>query len=618
MFENYSELTKSKKIVFHISTIVLGYLLSIFLITFHFLPYTNEQNVLLKIGKHISSTLSNYNILTPIRGMAVSSYMVTVISLLAISILILYVSMFLGLYTHKKKFKQNKIFGDAKWSNFKQLEKAKLCGDKGIIVGKYKGKLLRFDSQEFASLGAPTRSGKGTGCVIPNLLDWQESIVVQDIKKECYDYTSKYRSDVLGQKVYLFDPFSEKTHRYNPLGYLDFDVDDIELQIAGLAGSLYPTGKGGKDFFAIQAGALFTAVCFLLGVLKNNYLLACSYTLTSMAGALNGLKIYNEDGEIETVPLKEIVETVNIMGLLSDTVYSKFLSFFNQEEAKDQYTGIIGSYEAPLKIFQDPLFENATLENDFDFRNLRKEKTTIYIGITPENLPVAKPILNLFFSQLIFQNIRQGLPDQNADLLHSVLLLMDEFTAIGYMQQYQVSVGFMAGYNMRSLIIYQTDAQLFDEPPLGYGKNGGDVLLENHTCNIIYKPKRTQTAKEISERIGSVTIKLNNRSYNSKDVFNSSSSDSTTQRALILPQEIMALKADEQILFCGDVRIKCNKANYFETPIFIDKLKSVSPTLKNAGEQPNQDDYKKAVQNGELRVDLEFNKLVKNEVIFSL
>ncbi|MCK7497169.1 MAG: type IV secretory system conjugative DNA transfer family protein [Comamonadaceae bacterium] len=67
-------------------------------------------------------------------------------------------------------------------------------------------------------LSAPTRSGKGVGVVIPNLLNWPDSVVVLDIKGENYDITAGYRA-AHGQAVYAFSPFDEdaRSHRWNPL-----------------------------------------------------------------------------------------------------------------------------------------------------------------------------------------------------------------------------------------------------------------------------------------------------------------------------------------------------------------------------------------------------------------
>ncbi|WP_109043985.1 type IV secretory system conjugative DNA transfer family protein, partial [Aggregatibacter actinomycetemcomitans] len=449
------------------------------------------------------------------------------------------------------------------------------------------------------------------GIVIPNLLEWEDSLIVLDVKQECFSITSKYRAlpkeeGGLGQKVFLFDPFSFNTHRYNPLGYLDFSKPDIEMQIQALANSLYPVGKGGKDFFALQAQSIFVAIVYLLGILKENQILASSFTLTTLAGALQGVKIEDlneQTGEYEEklYPLQETVETVQAMGLLSPTIYSKFLSFFEQAEAKDQFAGVKSSYETPLKVFQDPLFEMATGVNDFDFRDLRKDKITVYIGITPENISTARPIVNLLFTQLIYENIRQGLPDTNPDLKHSVLMLMDEFTSIGYMEQYQVAIAYMAGYNIRSLIIYQNQTQLAENPPLGYGDKGSQTLLENHSCNIIYRPKNPKMAEEISKRIGNITATVQNNSINKGNV---STSNNLTQRALELPQEIMALKDDEEIIFCNAAKVRCKKALFYTDPYFINKLKLVSPGLREIKGLPSKAQLENAYQKGETAIPL--------------
>ena len=88
----------------------------------------------------------------------------------------------------------------------------------GIVVGRLRGKLVRLSGQQFVILAAPTRSGKGVGVVIPNLLEYRGSVVVLDIKQENFDLTSGWRASQ-GQEIYLFNPFAEdrRTHRWNPL-----------------------------------------------------------------------------------------------------------------------------------------------------------------------------------------------------------------------------------------------------------------------------------------------------------------------------------------------------------------------------------------------------------------
>lgn len=598
--------------------LVLTYLFGVAILTYSLTNITGE-NWLQKLFKGIPFILQHYSLTLPFRAVA-QGFSTDVIKSFLIAFFIISACIPLAVLSMKRNLAKRHIHGNAKWSGEKEIKKNHLRETQGIIVGKDKKGLLIFGGQEFASVGAPTRSGKGVGIVIPNLLTWENSLVVLDVKQECFQITSKYRKQEMGQNVFLFDPFSFNTHRYNPLEYLDFTKPDIELQIQALANSLYPAGKGGKDFFVLQAQSIFVAIVYLLGRLKSVDLLSNTFTLTTLAGVLQGVGIETWNNEKKCFekthyPLQEVVETAQSMGILSPTIYAKFLSFFDQAEAKDQFTGIKASYETPLKVFQDPLFELATSTNDFDFRDLRKEKMTIYIGITPENISTARPIVNLLFTQLIYENIRQGLPDTNPALKHGVLMLMDEFTSIGFMEQYQVAIAYMAGYNLRSLIIYQNRTQLAENQPLGYGDKGAETLLENHSCNIIYRPKNPKTAEEISKRIGNITTSSKNLSYNNKDVMNVSRSENQMQRALVLPQEIMELEDDEEIIFCNSAKIKCKKAFFYNDPYFIDRLKSVSQSLRAIKGLPTKSALEKAYQNGETAIALPNQKAVYDEIL---
>lgn len=111
-----------------------------------------------------------------------------------------------------------------------------------LVVGRWRGRYLRFAGQQFVLLAAPARSGKGVGIMIPNLLTYSDSVVVLDIKQENFRLTAGFRR-AHGQAVYLFNPFAEdgRTHRYNPLSVIAdgmFRVGDI-LAIGYV---LYPAG----------------------------------------------------------------------------------------------------------------------------------------------------------------------------------------------------------------------------------------------------------------------------------------------------------------------------------------------------------------------------------------
>lgn len=589
----------------------IAYCLSSVILTFIYMPdIALHGNKINRIFQLIHLAYDYFSLKTPYLAFIAGEVKTVIFTILASLFIIFILSLLIAglLVIAQKQKKSRDLHGTAKWSTINEIKSQKLMEEKGILVGLYNEKPLFFGGQEFCSLGAPTRSGKGTGIVIPNLMCWEDSLVVLDIKQECFDYTSKYRRDILGQDVFLFNPFSERTHRYNPLLYLDFNNPKVELQIQNIANSFYISKD--NDFFVGEGKSIFIAITYLFGVLYHNGFLGDDYTLTNVGGALNGINII-KNGQKEKISLELATETAYLLGWLPDTIYNLFLSFFSQKEAEKQFVGVKTAYETALKPFQNRVIKYSTSQNDFDFRDLRRKKMTIYLVINPEDLISARPIINLFFTQLIDTNIAQGLPDQNPELKHPCLLGMDEFTSIGYMEKYEVSVSFFAGYDLRSLIIYQADSQIKNDKPLGYGEKGGATLLQNHTCNIFYRPKETKVAEEISKRIGNITTKSYGRSFGAKS---NSRSENTAPKALILPQEIMDLKMDEEIILCNNIKIKCKKANYFSTPFLIEKFKLVSPTLRNIRGNPSQSDYKTAVQNNELAIQLPNLKMINNDI----
>src|SRR5690606_3192189 len=126
----------------------------------------------------------------------------------------------------------------------------------------------------------------------------------------------------------------------------------------------------------------------------------------------------------------------------------------------------------------------ATSGDDFRLDDVRKRKMTIYIGIQPNRLAESRLIVNLFFSQLINVNTRE-LPQNNPELKHHCLLLMDEFTSLGRVEIISKAVAYMAGYNLRLLPIIQSMAQL----DAVYGKELSRTIITNHALQIIYAPR---------------------------------------------------------------------------------------------------------------------------------
>lgn len=264
---------------------------------------------------------------------------------------------------------------------------------RGIVIGKYGKKFLKFGEQQFVALGAPTRSGKGVGIVIPNLLHWEESAVVQDIKQECFDYTSKYRQEKLGNEVFLFNPFSTRTHRYNPFTYIDMDDEaNADNQLMDLSNIIYPITDDGTDkFFSQQAQNLFIGLCYLyrdLALTEQGRLFLETYGLEAEFSFYGILQLSKGFEIIDPIEKKKVAEgfeetykILNDLVILSKATKRRIGTYMQIDSANTK-SGVMASFNTPLTPFEGETLRLATQTSDFDLRDLRKKKMTIYIGIT--------------------------------------------------------------------------------------------------------------------------------------------------------------------------------------------------------------------------------------------
>lgn len=513
-----------------------------------------------------------------------------------------------------------KLHGDARFANLGEIRsKMNLLGEKGIIIGKVGKNLLRSPDEDFVSLAAGTGFGKGVSVVIPNLLEWRESAVVLDIKNENFNITSKYRKEVLKQEVYYFNPFSVDTDRYNPLSYVDMnDSINRDIQLTDIANMLYPlTGREESVHFNGLAQSLFIGVCYVYRDIENSAAgrslmseigMPLSFSLAGILDIQKNISIdYEDEGKKQSInDFDEIIKYLDFMGILSSDTKRKLSPYLTIQSDREKGS-VESSFIRPLLFFHNQVIRNSTDYSDFDLREIRKKKMTIYVAITPDQLENAKPILNLFWSQLISLNTKE-LPENDPKIKYRVLLLMDEFTSIGYMPILHTSVSFIRGYWLRLLIIYQNNAQLEEQIPRGYGKDGAKTILSNHKCKIYFAQAEPADAEQLSRHLGNKTIKHTNRSYSSSSKHGGSHSRNVNEvkRPLLLPQEIQELDNDKEIITITTHRpILCDKAFYYKDPYFMDKLKKISPTLKKTKGIPSREQLNLAIQKKETSIKIQ-------------
>ncbi|MEE7546051.1 type IV secretory system conjugative DNA transfer family protein [Xanthomonas sp. Kuri4-1] len=460
------------------------------------------------------------------------------------------------------KPRKQALHGDARFANGGDLARNGLFkpSANGIVVGKFNGKLVRLSGQQFVILAAPTRSGKGVGIVIPNLLEYQESVVVLDIKQENFDLTSGWRASQ-GQEVFLFNPFAEdrRTHRWNPLSYVSTDPAFRVSDLMSIAAMLYPDGSDDQKFWVSQARNAFMAFALYL---FENWDDEQSLGFPGGAGAptLGGVyRLSSGDGS----DLKKYLKSLSERKFLSGNARSAFANLLSQ--AEETFASIMGTLKEPLNAWINPVLDAATSGDDFLLTDLRRKKMTVYIGIQPNKLAESRLIINLLFSQIINLNTKE-LPKSNPDLKYQCLLLMDEFTSIGKVDIIASAVAYMAGYNIRLLPIIQSMAQL----DATYGRDVSRTIITNHALQILYAPREQQDANDYSEMLGYTTVRKQNVTRG-REVTRSVTEE---RRALMLPQELKAMGPEKEVFLYEGIShpVKCEKIRYYEDRYFTVRL----------------------------------------------
>lgn len=438
-----------------------------------------------------------------------------------------------------------------------------------IVVGIWRGRYLRFAGQQFVLLAAPARSGKGVSIVIPNLLSYPDSVVVLDIKRENYAITAGFRR-AHGQEVYLFDPFAEdgRTHRFNPLSAISdglFRVGDI----LAIGYALYPPG-GHDDFWKDQARNLFLGIVLLLSEWRDARRTGRSESIPDYPVTM-GEVLRQSSGH--RMPVKAYLQRALVQhrALLSGACVDALNRFLSNDDKV--LASILATFHAPLTIWANPIVDAATSANDFDLRDVRRRRMSVYIGITPDHLSEAALLVNLVFSQLVNLNTKQ-LPEADPSLRFQCLLLLDEMTAIGKIHIIARAVAYMAGYNLRLLSVVQSIAQLESV----YGRADARTFLTNHAMQILYAPREQKDANDYSEMLGTFTD--HSRSVSRPSAMfggrgGASESVSEQRRPLLLPQELKELGRDKEIIVLENMKpILADRICYWRDPVFASRVLS--------------------------------------------
>lgn len=500
--------------------------------------------------------------------------------------------------------------GTADWLTEKDdLIKAGLLpkfGEKGsgVFLGvNDENEYLRHNGAEHIICMAPTRSGKGVSMIINTLLSWQHSAVVLDIKGENWGITAGYRKSI-GQKVLCFNPADNTgmTCKFNPMEEIRIGTPDEVKDAQSLAQILLdPDGKGASDHW-VQAGMGFlTGVILWICYTKKmkNEIGTLSDIISFLTRADKPFEeilmedMKGEDRIIETNTTDVIIHFSHINpedtvlktlydcdGVIHPIVASAAAEMLNK--AYKERAGVLSTAIVRLNIYRDPILTKNTSKSDFKITDLVNSDTpvTLYLVIQPADLTRLISLIRIIIS-LITTKLLPPMEFRNGEKVggnkHRLLLLLDEFPALGRLDNLEAAFAFIAGYGIKAFIIVQSINQLNKI----YTENNS--ILDNCHIRIFFAPNDAKTPELISKLLGTKTEKVISESWQGfKWLSKSSYSTQLVQRPLLTPGEISLLDESKMIVFIAGYKpLLVNKCKYFEDENFRKRYLGINTPEKS-------------------------------------
>lgn len=439
-------------------------------------------------------------------------------------------------------------YGSARWAEDREIRAAGLLGPDGVVLGRYERDYLRHDGPEHVLCFAPTRSGKGVGLVVPTLLTWPGSCIVHDIKGENWTLTAGFRAK--HGRVLLFDPTNTKSSAYNPLLEVrqgEWEVRDVQ-NIADILvdpeGSLDKRNHWEKTSHALLVGAIL----HVLYAEKDK----------TLAGVANFLS--DPRRPIEAT-LRTMMDTPHLGEAgVHPVVASAARELLNK--AENERSGVLSTAMSFLGLYRDPVVARVTARCDWRIADLvsSEKPVTLYLVVPPSDINRTKPLIRLILNQ-VGRRLTEEL--MISGKRHRLLMMLDEFPALGRLDFFESALAFMAGYGLKSFLI----AQSLNQIERAYGPNNS--ILDNCHVRVAFATNDERTAKRVSDSLGTATELRDSTNYAGHRLApwlgHLMVSRQETARALMTPGEIMQLPpTDEIVMVAGTPPIRAEKARYFE------------------------------------------------------
>lgn len=409
-------------------------------------------------------------------------------------------------------YRDNDKLGTASWgvskivaSQFKYREGMFCLGKEPTI-----GTLLGYCDDRHILTVAGTRAGKGTSFIIPNLMKWRGSVFVVDPTGDTASITASHRARTTNGSVHVLDPYNvanvEEALRgaFNPLEDLDLDSPHIVRDVNGIVSSLISEDDPYPAWARDGAHRLLTGLVLLV-LVDSNYEgkrnLATVRDLIfrgDLAAHQYVLKKHNTKIPPIDLMLRAMVVNESFNGEIAG-VGEEFRDM--KRNAQKQWTGVRDAALECTKFINNPSMRECLSSSTFKLEDLKtkKEPTSVYLSIPSKSMDVDFRWLRLMVNVAL--NRLESTPQRKSVSGHSVLFVLDEFSALRKMNRIEGAISQIAKFDIKLYMILQSLAQL----KKNY-EDGWETFVANSGTKIYFSIDDQFTREYISKAIGETEL----------------------------------------------------------------------------------------------------------------
>ncbi|RWH90154.1 MAG: Ti-type conjugative transfer system protein TraG [Mesorhizobium sp.] len=410
-----------------------------------------------------------------------------------------------------------------------------------------KSPLLCFDGSFGSSHGivfAGSGGFKTTSVTIPTALKWGGGLIVLDPSSEVAPMVVDHRRRA-GRKVIVLDPASPATG-FNALDWIGRFGATREEDIVAVATWIMTdnarAASARDDFFRASAMQLLTAL--IADVCLSGHTDERDQTLRRVRANLSE-------------PEPKLRERLTRIYEQSESAFVRENVAVFVNMTPETFSGVYANAVKETHWLSYPNYAALVSGDSFSTDELAGGGTDIFIALDLKVLE-AHPGL----ARVVIGSFLNAIYNRNGEVAAKTLFLLDEVARLGYLRILETARDAGRKYGISLTLIFQSIGQMRE----AYGgRDASSKWFESASWISFAAINDPETAEYLSKRCGDTTVEVDQTSRSSGMKGSSRSrSKQLTRRPLILPHEVMRMRADEQIVFtAGNPPLRCGRAIWF-------------------------------------------------------